>query len=99
MKIRSKNMGIFINGSILYHRFISALDVDELLKAVVQKINLEIKRPPWHVLIEIVQVRIILYVFIMRFPIEALSQFFGEGCFPRTNIPCNCYMSQFHIIQ
>jgi hypothetical protein len=49
-------MGIFIDGSILQYRFASLLDFYDLAEAAVEKIHLQVERPPGHIVIEITEV-------------------------------------------
>jgi hypothetical protein len=54
MKIRCKDIGIFIDGSVLYNSFVRFPDFQYLGKAGIKKIDLEVKRPALHVFIKVI---------------------------------------------
>jgi hypothetical protein len=43
-----------------------------------------------HVVVEIVQIRIVFYIFKMRGPVKMFSQNFRQRGFACTDITCNC---------
>ena len=68
VKVRSKNVGIFIDRPILNNRALTCADLVNLVKSTVQKINLKVKGPPCHVFVKIFQVWIVVNGFIKRSP-------------------------------
>ncbi len=67
-QIRRKDVGILINGAILYHRSAALLYLLHLTIATGQKKYLQIERPPLHVHIKIGQIRVAFRILIMYFP-------------------------------
>ena len=88
-------MRVLINGPVLHHGFRTSLDVEEVVQAVVQKVNLQVKAPPGHVFIKIVEVRIMIHIFKLGYPAVMLAQHFRERSFSGADISCYCNMFGF----
>ncbi|MNY56655.1 hypothetical protein D3C86_1927600 [compost metagenome] len=59
---------------------------EQLLQPAVQKVDLQVERPSLHIIVEVAQVRIIVYRFKLRYPFIMFSQHLGQGCFPCPDI-------------
>ena len=68
MQVGCEYFGIFIDGPVLNDRGISTLYLGHLLEPAVEEIDLQIKGPALHILIEIIQIGIVVYVFVLGFP-------------------------------
>ena len=68
MKVRCKNECIFVDRSVLNNCCLRLLDFLHLRKTTVQVIDLQIEGPTLHILVEIVQVRVLLHIFKVCFP-------------------------------
>jgi hypothetical protein len=76
MEIGREDVGIFINGPVLYDGFCSVMDLKQLVKPAVKEIDLQVKTPAWHILVEIHEVRIVVHIFELRDPPVVLAQHF-----------------------
>ncbi len=76
-------------------RFGTTMNIQQLIEAAVQEIDLEIEAPAWHIFIEIHQIRIVVYILKLRDPAVMLAEQFREGCFTGTDITCNRDMLWF----
>jgi hypothetical protein len=74
MQVGSKNMRIFIDGSVLYDHLVTILNFNDLLESVIQEIHLQVERPAGHILIKIVEIRIILNIFKSGLPVVMPGQ-------------------------
>ncbi len=81
-----KNIGIFINASILNRTLGPTGDSLMGLKPMIQKKHLERKRPARHVRIEVAQVWIVGHRLKMRTPTEAFRQKLCQCCFSGANV-------------
>ena len=81
MKVRCKDVSIFINGSVLNHLFTTFVDVVYLTKSTVQEIDLQVERPTLHVFIKVVKIRIIVGIFEVGCPVVVFRQQLCEGGF------------------
>ena len=52
-QVGSKDVCIFVNGAVLYNGSFAFADLAHLVKAAVEKIDLQVKRPARHVVIKI----------------------------------------------
>ena len=87
-----KNKSILIYSAVLHHYIGTLLYVDNLLETVVQEINLQIERPPWHIVVKIVQIRVVLHILVVGLPFEVFSQNLGQSSFTGTNVSGNSDM-------
>lgn len=94
VQIRRKNIRILINCAVLHHRRIALQNPQNLLVPIIQKINLQIERPPLHIMIKITQIRIIVCRLIMRLPTKVPTQPLAQRRLPRADIPGNRHI--FH---
>ena len=92
MKVWRENKGILVDSTVLHHGIRALLNVDNLLETVVQEINLQIERPPWHIVIEIVKVRVVLNVLVVGLPVKALGQNLRQSSFTGTYVAGNSDM-------
>ena len=74
MQVGSKNVGVFINGSVLDNCLGASLDIQELIQSVIQKVYLEVKTPSWHVFVKIEQVWVMINVFKLGNPFIMLAE-------------------------
>jgi hypothetical protein len=74
VKVGSKDVGIFINGSVLDNCFSTSLYIEELVKPVVQKVDLEVEAPAGHVFVKIEQVWIMVNVFELWYPLIMFAE-------------------------
>src|SRR6187455_1087514 len=95
MKVRSKYICIFINGSVLYNSFSSPVDLQQLIEPAVQEEYLQVETPTGHVFIKVKQVRIMINVFKLRYPAIVFAQQFSQCSFSRTYVARNSYMFWF----
>ena len=89
MKIRCKNMSVFVNRSVLNGGMGLGRHLLVLAVPRIQKIDLQVEGPTLHVLIEIVEVGVVINLFKMRFPAIMTGQHFGEGGLSGSDIPGN----------
>jgi hypothetical protein len=95
MKVGCKNVSIFINGPVLNYSFSSIPDLYQLIQAAIQKIDLQLKAPAGHVLIKIIEVRIMLYIFKMGNTFLMFGKQFSKSGFTGTNVSGNSNMFWF----
>src|SRR5688572_16997590 len=95
MKIGRKDVSIFKDGAILNNCLCTSLNFQYLVQAIVQKVNLKIKAPTWHILIKIVEVRIMIHIFKLGYPFVMLGKHFSKGRFSSADITGNCHMFWF----
>ncbi len=92
MKVRGKDMGILVDGPILYDHLVTILNLNNLFQAVIEEVHLEIERPTGHVLIEVVEVRIVLHILEPGFPIIMFGQLLRKRGFACTYVTGYCNM-------
>ena len=92
MQVRREDVGIFIDRAVLDHGLGTAMDLEQLVQPAVEKIDLQLKAPAGHVLVKIVQVRIVVHIFELRDPFVLLAQQLGQRGLTCANITGNCYM-------
>lgn len=88
MQVRSEDVRVLVYRLILYHVATTATDLQQLLKATVQKENLQVEAPTRHVLVEVEQVWVVVYRFFQAVPLVVLGQKLRERGFPRANVAC-----------
>ena len=86
MEVGSKNIGILKYRPVLDDGFVPIADLEDLLVSAVKKVDLQVKGPSVHIIIEITEIWIVGCVLIVHFPAEMLSQAGGEGSLSGTNI-------------
>ena len=74
MQVGRKNKGIFVDGAVLDNGVCRFFDFLYLRKTAIEVIDLQIKRPTLHVVVEIVEVGVLVDVFEMGVPVVM----FGE---------------------
>ena len=74
---------------------VSVVNIQQLIESAIQKINLKVETPAWHVFIEIVQVGIVIHIFKLGDPFVMLCQHFSKGCFSGADITGYCHMFWF----
>jgi hypothetical protein len=65
------------------------MDLQQLIQPVIQEEDLQIKTPSRHVLIEIVQIRIVINILKLRYPTIVLAQHLRERSLSGANIARN----------
>ena len=88
MQVRSEDVRVLVDRSILYHVATTTTDLQQLLKATVQKENLQVEAPTRHVLVEIEQVWVVVHRFFQAVPLVVLGQKLRERGFPGANVAC-----------
>ena len=61
IEVGRKNVGILVDGAVLYCRIVTSLDRFELIETGIQKVYLQVKGPALHVFVKIRQVGIVIY--------------------------------------
>jgi hypothetical protein len=79
-------MSVFVDGSVLNDRLRTLSDVYKLTKSSIQKVDLKVKRPPLHVFVEVIEVRIAVYILKMCLPLIMFPQQSCERGLAGTNI-------------
>ena len=87
VQVGRKNVGVFVDGSVLNDRVVALQNIEHLLVAMVEKINLQVERPPLHVVVEVCEVGIVVSAFEVRLPVEMAGEFFTERSFACANVP------------
>lgn len=78
---------IFIDGSILHSVFPSVPNACHFCDAAIEEVYLHVEPPPLHVSVEVGDIGVCVWVFVVRLPAEMLGKQLGERCFPRADIP------------
>ena len=86
MQVWREDMGVFINGSILDHPLSAFLQFSKLCKSRSQEKHLQIKGPTLHVLVEIVQIWVVIYLLKMRLVAVVFREESRERRFSRPNV-------------
>src|SRR6267154_4353064 len=81
MEVFGKNIGIFINGSVLNDGLLTFPDDPNLVKPAVEEIDLKMKRPTGHVFIKVTKIRVRVNRFIQGSPPVMFRQLFGKSGF------------------
>src|SRR5690554_790229 len=92
MKRRGKNISIFIDCSILYNRCFAFSSLLCMFESDIQKVDLEMKSPTLHVLIEISKERVVFCIVKMSKPIIVFSEFGCKDSLSGTYVPRNSYV-------
>jgi len=82
-------MCVFIDRTVLDHRSWTFTDLSNLVKTMIEKIDLEVKRPLGHVAIEVAQVRVLIYRFEKGSPAVMLRKLLSKSTFTRANVAGN----------
>src|SRR6056297_3624932 len=90
VQVFSEYLHIFIYRSVLDNIHITAEHLFLVLKSAREEINLQVETPSPHVLIEIRQVWIVIYRFVMRIPAKVIGQKTCKRRFSGPDIPRNC---------
>jgi len=69
VKVSSKDIGILVDGAVLNGGPVISTDFIDLPEPAIQKKDLQVERPPGHILIEVAQIRIVIHGFIERKPV------------------------------
>ena len=72
MQVWRKNEGIFVDGAVLDDRMRRFFDLLNLRKTAIEVVDLQVKRPTLHVVVEIVEIRVLIDVFEMGVPVVML---------------------------
>src|SRR4051812_30395423 len=89
MKIGRKDHRILMNGPVLNNDLGTFLYFDDLAKAIVEEVHLQVERPARHVFVEVVEVRIVLDVFKLWQPTKVLGENLCKRGFAGAYVPCN----------
>jgi hypothetical protein len=63
VEVGSKYAGVFIDGAVLDDDVIAFADLNYVTETLVQEINLEVERPPFHIFVEVCQIGIEIHWF------------------------------------
>lgn len=75
VQVSGENMRVFVDRAVLNDAFIRRLDLLDVLglaEAAIEKIHLQMKRPAGHIIVKILQIRIMVNVFEKYFPVEVM---------------------------
>src|SRR4051794_11781551 len=89
IKILRKNFSVFVNRSILNDRHALLHDLLLMIEPLGQKKHLKMKTPSAHIAIEVGEIRIRLYDFVVWLPSEALRKQSGQRRFSRSDVSCD----------
>jgi hypothetical protein len=70
----------------------------DLLQPVIEEIHLQVERPAGHILVKVIEVRVVLHVLKTGFPAVMLSEHFGEGGLTGSNVAGYCHMLDFFLL-
>ena len=79
VEVGGKDVGVFVDGAVLYNRSVSVQDLEDLLVAAVEEEDLQVEGPALHIVVEVAQVGVIIRRFIMDIPTEMPAELFSEG--------------------
>src|SRR5690554_3209012 len=85
-------MRIFINGPVLDNITAALADFHDLTETAVEKVNLEIEGPAFHLIVKIFQVGIFNDFFVLSFPSKMFREQFGQGGLSGADVSGNGYM-------
>ena len=95
MKVRSEYACVLIYGPVLDDDVIALGDLHHILESLVQEVNLEIERPPFHILIKISEIWIEVNRLELWRPSVLRREHLGQGSLSATDVSSNCYMHNF----
>ena len=88
-EVGRKNIGIFIDGPVLYYRLLAVPYFYQVLDPMIQKVYLQVKRPARHIFIKIHHIRLVLNILKMRFPLVMSGKHPRQCGFTRAYVPGN----------
>ena len=68
MQVGSKNICVLIYGTVLDDLFSRLTDLNDLTETAVEEIDLQVKGPALHVLVEVIEIGIVIHILILGFP-------------------------------
>ena len=74
VKVGSKNVGVLVNRAVLDDALVLAAKAVNLAEPAVQEVNLQVERPPSHVVVELVEVGVFVHFFEMGLPAVVLGE-------------------------
>lgn len=86
VEVRGKDVRVLVNSTVLDNGFFIFAYLSNLVKATVQKIDLEMKCPASHVIVKIAEIGVVVYGFVERQPAVVLRKLFHQGSFTRTDV-------------
>ena len=95
VEIGCKDTGILEDGAVLDDGVGTLGNLDHLLEALVEEVDLQVERPPLHVGIEVLQVGVVVYGFESGGPSVTVGQHFGQRGLTTANVSCYCDMHTF----
>ena len=86
MQIRRKNVRVLVDGSVLDDLLSAFLQFSQLSESRSQEENLQIERPTLHVLVEIIQVRVVIHLLEMRLVAVVFCEERGQRSLSRPDV-------------
>lgn len=86
MEVGGKDVGVFVDSSVLNYSILPVSYFQQLLEPVVEKIDLEVETPPLHIAVEVRQVRVVLNILVVSLPAKVAGQHIGERGLARAYI-------------
>src|SRR5512138_3479104 len=92
MKVRCKDISILVDGPVLDYCLFRFFYLEYLAESRIKEVDLQVEGPSLHILIKIIQVRIVIDIFIMWSPSVLFCKEPCKGCFAGTYIAGYCYV-------
>ena len=92
VEVGGEDAGVLVDGAVLHYDFLRVRYLHHVLEPLVQEIDLEVERPPRHVLIEVGEVGVEVYRFILGRPAVMRGQKPGQGRLAAAYISCYRYV-------
>ena len=74
VKVRGEDVGVLVNRAVLDDALVLAAKAVNLAEPAVQEVNLQVERPPSHVVVELVQVGVFVHLFEVGLPAVVLGE-------------------------
>ena len=87
MQIRSKNVSVLVNGTVLNHSLARFQYLQNLIVAAVKEEYLQIERPALHIVVKVVHIRVV-GLFVVSLPLEIFRQKTCQCGLSRANVSC-----------
>ena len=73
VQVGGEDVGVLVNGAVLDDVFVLAPKAVNLAEAAVQEVNLQVERPPHHVVVELVEVGVFVHFLEVGLPVVVLG--------------------------
>ena len=98
VEVGRENVCVFVDGPVLNDGLALFLHLDQLRETRLQEVDLQVEGPPRHVLVEIVQVRVVVHLFEVGGVAVVFGQQRGQGGFPRADVSCDGEMHEVFVV-